>query len=159
VSASVFVGPVATEVYNPPSTGTPNVTLFNAGSSTLYLGQAGVTADLGLPLLAGQGLGFPFYPLAIYAVAAATVTTTSTTLSAAAAAGATSITVTSPTGLTAGKTITIGTGESAETNTIVSVSTDTLTLTNELEFDHASGDTVTLDSTAGGGTIIVTAGT
>lgn len=159
MSASVFVGPLAVKVYNPPSAGTPNVTLFNSGSTTLYLGQAGVTSALGLPLLPNQGLNFPFYPLSIYAVAAATVTATTTTLSAAASAGATTVTLTSATGFTAGKTITIGTGEDAETNTIVSVNTNTLTLTNALEFDHASGATATVDSTSGGGTIVVTAGT
>ena len=156
---NTFVGPEPVQVYIPPATGVPNVTVFNAGSAILYLGQTGVTAELGLPLLPTQQVSFPFYPYPIYAVSGFTTTTTATTLSAAAAAGATSVTVTSATGFTAGKTITIGSGEDQETNVIASVASTTLTLTTALEFDHASGAAATVDSTSGGGSVIVTAGT
>lgn len=156
---NTFVGPDVVEVYNPGTAepGSPSVTLVNAGTSTLYLGQSEVTQTSGLPFPAGAKLSYPHATFGVYAVCGSTTTTPSTTLSAAAAVGATTITVASATNFAAGMSIEIGTAPATETAVIASIASTTFTLTAGLEEDHASGDAVAATAPAttslGGGTV------
>lgn len=65
----------AVAVFNPnaaPFTGTPNLVgplkdpiIENVGSVTVFLGQSGVTATTGLPLLAGQQITYNGFSTAV----------------------------------------------------------------------------------------------
>lgn len=158
---TTFVGPTATLIYDPKTVvGVPNATIVNAGSTTLYLGQAAVTESSGYPLTAGNTLEYPANLPALYAVSASKTTASpTTTLTAAAAAGDTTLTVAAGTSFTAGMIITIGTGTAAETATVASSTSTTIVITTGLVFDHASGEAVTADaaptSEIGGGSVQV----
>lgn len=160
MTSSVFVGATPVQIYVPGVVGTPNVTLTNAGTSILYLGQADVSDTTGLPFLPGTSLGFPNAPYPFFAVAGSSAGTPATTLADDATAGDSTVTVTSATGLHVGQNVLIGSDAEQEAHTITNVASTTITITPELEFDQASGAAFAVVATTGqqGGTIRVTAG-
>jgi hypothetical protein len=140
---------VPVQVYVPPPSGTPHVILFNEGTSTVYVGQAGVTPANGILVPAQTEVKLPAAAVALYAVSGANPTSTSATTTAPANSAATSLPVTSGSGLVNGSQIQVGSGSAAENVTVVSGGgTTTLTIT-ALNYDHKSGATVTLLSAVG----------
>lgn len=117
-------------------------TLTNTGSTTLYLGQSGVTAATGFPLQAGQSLQVN-YPGNLYAVAGVdTVTAPTDTASANILQGATSITVASGgASFTNGMIISIIDGNLTETVTVGTGSTGTSVVISATAHAHGSGVT------------------
>lgn len=142
LATSVSGAPVL--IYNPALSGTPNVSITNYGGSLVYVGQAGVTVNNGLPLYPNQQVTLPYAPTKLYAVSGVVATATATTTTAAANSAATSLAITSGTGTVNGQQIQVGSGSNAEIVTITAGGgTTTLTVT-ALNYDHRSGAAVTV---------------
>lgn len=138
----------AVQVYSPPAAGIPHVTLSNEGSSTVWIGAAGVQPNAGVPLAPGQQAIFPLAYQALYAVSSVSATATATTLSAAANAGATSLSVVSGVGIANGQVVQIGSGTNLETATVTAGGGTTTLTVGALDFDHRTGGAVTVMTSA-----------
>ena len=71
LSGAVSVATTATALPASALAGRRVLRVFNNGSSTIYLGPAGVTTSNGYPLKAGQELVFEFGALVLYGIVAA----------------------------------------------------------------------------------------
>lgn len=152
-----------TPIYTPAAgPGKPHVVIHNAGPGTVFIGQAGVTAQNGLPLRAKSEVDFPTAYDTIYAVAGGLTLsgTVTTTASAAITHGATTVvTVAAITGFVAGQTAQVGTGSAAETLVISATSTaPSLKFTTKPLYDHPSGVAIAAVTGASVGTVKVTMG-
>jgi len=159
----VPVGLAAAAVFTPPAgSGRPHAVIHNSGPGTVYLGQASVTAQNGLPLRAKEQIEFPFALDTIYACSGGLTlsgTVTTTTTAAVTHGASTVVAVTAITGFAAGQTVQVGAGTSAETLTISATSTaPSLKFTTKPAYDHASGVTVAQVTTGAVGTLKVTGG-
>lgn len=139
LNVSVPSSPVA--VFTPRN-GDTTAVLLNTGTSTLYLGQSGVTAATGFPLTTGQSISVN-YPFPIYAVCGVDLIKTPTsTASATIAQGATAITVASGgTAFTNGMVISIIDGNATELVTVGAGATGTNVPISATANGHASGVT------------------
>lgn len=153
-NTSVTSSPVA--VFSPSGSDTSGV-LYNSGTSTLYLGQANVTAATGFPLPAGASLQVNFAGT-IYAVAGQDTTVTPTnTASAPVTQGATTITVASGgASFTNGMVVAIQDGNSSELVTVGAGSTGTTVNISATTKAHASGVAFGQFSKHAGGSIRTT---
>jgi hypothetical protein len=143
------VSGVPVQVYNPPTSGTPHVTLYNEGTSPVYIGGSNVTQTNGLTLRPTHQLSFPLAPFSLYAISGTTATATATTTSGANNSGTTSLSVTSGTGIANGAQIQLGSGTNAEVVTVTAGGgTGTLTV-SATQYDHRSGAAVTVMTAAG----------
>lgn len=120
-----------------------DVTITNTGTSTVYLGQSGVTAATGLPLQSGASLELINVTTSLYAAAnPATISTPSTTTTAPALLGATALTVTAVTGFTQNMVVTIVDGNNTENVIVGAGSAGTNLVISATTHAHASGVTV-----------------
>lgn len=142
-----------------PSGNTTVAVLTNTGTSTLFLGQSGVTAATGLPLLAGQSIQVD-YNSAIYAVCGVDeIVTPTNTLSADATGGATALTVAANgTDFTNGMVISIIDGNSTEIVTVGAGATATNVPVSATANAHLTGVTFGQFSKHTGGSIQVSTG-
>jgi hypothetical protein len=149
----VPVSAVPAAVFLPVPGVTSTVTLFNEGTSVVYVGQQGVSPGTGLPLLPGQQVSLPDVQVPLYACSGAAPAGAATATTADASAGATSVSVSSSTGFTAGQQVRVGSGAAAEVHVLESVSGTaspyTFGLSGALAFDHVSGAAVTPVTAAG----------
>lgn len=153
-TANVSVPSSPVVVFAPSGNDTTAV-LLNTGSTTLFLGQSGVTAATGFPLLAGQSISVN-YNAKLYAVAGVdTVTSPSTTTTATATVGATSLTVASGTSFTTNMVVSIIDGNNTELVTCTAPGGATTLTVSATAFGHASGVTVAQFSKHTGGSIQV----
>jgi len=138
-TVSVPSSPVA--VFTPSGSDTTAV-LTNTGTSTLYLGQSGVTAATGFPLMAGKSMQV-CYNATLYAVAAVdAIKTPTSTLSSNALLGATALAVASGgTSFTNGMIVSIIDGNNTELVTVGAGSTGTSVVVSATAHAHASGVT------------------
>lgn len=139
MAATVSVGTVPALVFTPQQYST-TATITNAGTSTLYLGQSGVTAATGLPLAPGHSLNEAF-TVNVYAVAGNdSVVTPTSTMSAGVSAAGTALTVASGgASFTTGMVVSIKDGASSELVTVGAGATGTNIPISALAFAHVSG--------------------
>jgi hypothetical protein len=143
-----------------PQVNVTTAVITNTGTSTLYLGQSGVTAATGLPLAPGQVIDQTF-TVPVYAVSGVDVVTSPTdTLSANASQGATALTVASGgASFTNGMVISILDGNNTELVTVGNGSTGTSVVVSATAHAHASGVTFgQFVAHAGGSVSVHTAG-
>lgn len=158
-TATVPVNGQAKQVYTPGKVGTPHAVIANRGTSTVYLGQSGVNAANGFPLLPGMEIVIPNAQVALFAAAGGITTTTpSTTTSAVAAVGATSITVTSNAGFANGQLAVVGSGANQEVVSITGTGAGTVTCSATV-YPHNTGETIAQLATSAGSPLYVTGGT
>lgn len=153
----------ASAIYSPSlGSGKPHAVIHNAGPGTVYLGQAGVTAQNGLPLRAKEELTFPFAYDTIYACSGGLTlsgTVTTTTTAAVTHGASTVVAVTAITGFAAGQTVQLGGGTGAETLVVSATSTaPSLKFTTKPAYDHISGVAVSQVTGGSPGTVKVTMG-
>jgi hypothetical protein len=147
------VSAAAKQVYTPASYGTPHCIIFNSGTSTVYLGQAGVTYQNGLPLPPNVEVSFPNAQSAIYAVAGGVTVGSGTTTSAILPSGSSQVGVTSITTLPVGTVARVGT-TSTETLTVTATSTaPSVTFATKAGYYHPSGATIVPVTGAAGSTV------
>lgn len=153
------VGTAPTLLFTPSAT-VQAVVITNTGTSTVYLGQSGVTAALGLPLSPGQSLNLTNQTVALYGVAGAnTVVSPTDTLSAPASQGATALTVASGgAAFTNGMIVSIQDGNNSELVTVGNGSTGTSVVVSATAFAHATGVTFGQFSSRNGASVRVTYG-
>jgi len=150
----------ATLVYTPQTT-RDHIFISNSGLTTLYLGQAGVTAATGLPLYPGQVVDMPVIKAAIYAASGGggigSLSGTATALLAKAGIG---ITVASGgASWTQGMLLQINDGPATEVVTVGAGSGATNIVISAAAFAHNTGFTFTQLLGGAGGNITVTGGT
>lgn len=144
VNTNISAVPVL--IYSPSPSGIAHVYIQNVGSSTVYIGAAGVTSSGGLPVAPNCHVSLPVANTALYAVSGytATATTTAVATTPVGHGSAVATTVGSGAGTANGQYVVIGAGTSAETTTITSGGgTTTLTLAQLLD-DHLVGAPVTV---------------
>lgn len=138
--ASTVAVPSAPVLVFAPQENSTTATLTNTGTSTLYLGQSGVSAATGFPLAPGQSINQAF-TVDVYAVGGVnSIVSPTDTLSAPVSAAGTALTVTAGgTSFTNGMVISIIDGNSTEVVTVGAGATTTNIPVSALAFDHASG--------------------
>jgi hypothetical protein len=159
--AFVPVGTAATLIYTPASS-SDRLRVANSGNSTIFLGQAGVTAALGLPLKAGtKPIELTALQGAVYAVCGSVTTgAPSGTTNAAIAAGAVALPVASGgASFTQGMVVQVDTGKATETLTVGAGSTGTSIVVSATQYAHASGVAIVTLTGAAGGSVHVSSGT
>lgn len=155
-TANVSVSSSPVVVFSPSGVDTTAV-LTNTGTTTLYLGQSGVTAATGFPLLAGQSISVN-YNASLYGVADVDrlIAPTSVIGTGGVAQGGTAIPVASGgTSFTNGMVISIIDGNNTELVTVGSGSTGTSVVVSATAHAHAAGVTFGQFSKHTGGSIQV----
>lgn len=160
MSTTVPISTAPTVIYSPQAH-TSTAIITNAGTSTVFLGQSGVTAATGLPLVAGQTIQLLDTTVSLYAVSGlASVASPTDTLSADASASGTALTVASGgASFTAGMVVFIEDGNSSEIVTVGAGSTGTSVVVSALQFDHATGVKFGQLAQSAGGVVTVVSGT
>lgn len=156
---SVSVTPAATLVYSPQTT-TDHVFISNNGPTTVYLGQAGVTAFTGLPLAPRQLVDLSVITKPIYAASeAGGIGGLSGTATALLAKAGTGITVASGgASWTQGMLLQINDGPATEVVVVGAGSGATNIVIGAAAFAHNTGFTFQQYLGGAGGTLTVTPG-
>lgn len=160
MSTTVPVSNAPVVIYSPQAH-TSTAIITNAGTTTVFLGQSGVSATTGLPLTPGQTVQLLHVNVPLYAVGGPTVITSPTdTLSADASASGTALTVASGgASFTQNMLVSIQDGANSEIVTVGSGSTGTSVVVSALQFDHVTGTKFGQLSHTTGGSVSVVSGT
>lgn len=155
LNTAVSVLPV--NIYSPGASGSPHVIVYNSGTAPVYVGQASVTAQDGVPLYPRNSIELPTAPVKLYAVSGFTLTATTTTTTADVTAGTGTVAVTSGTGIANNAYVELASGNAAEVVQVISGGTTTTLTTTAPLYDHVSGVAVTV-VIANAGSVSVTRG-
>jgi hypothetical protein len=163
-TSHVPISGAITTVYNPVTAiyGSPHVSFFNEGSSTLYLGGASVSSYNGFALPPNAQVSLPIANSPIYAAAGFTLgASPSTVVTTALAVGGSVVTVTTP----QGGNFAIGSYLVIEPNTprqeVLAVSGTTataITTSTSFTYGHAITSSTVVTVTVQGGPLHVEAG-
>lgn len=141
-TSAVTVGTAPVLIFAPQASA-QNFIITNTGTSTVYLGQTGVTAATGFPLKSGQSFSLPVVSQPIYAVSAAgsIKAPTSVTSGSVVATGTALPVASGGTSYTNGMAVVVQDGNSTEVVTVGAGSIATSVVVSALAFNHASGVT------------------
>lgn len=141
-TSTVAVGTAPTLIFAPQANA-QNFIITNTGTSTVYLGQSGVTSATGFPLKPTQQISLPSVSQSIYAVSAAgsVKAPTSVTSGSVVATGTALPVASGGASYTNGMVVAIQDGNSSELVTVGAGSTGTSVVVSALAFNHGTGVT------------------
>jgi hypothetical protein len=141
-----------TWLFTPSTSATNNVRLYNNGRNTVYVGQADVTVNTGLPILPNGKVELLGVTQSLYGISTYSLGTLIGTVSTASAAGATvlNFTTQATAQLSTGATVVVGSTAYTSNQEVLSISTTTgtaataVTVGTLAQFYHPTTDVVYL---------------
>ena len=141
-----------TWLFTPSTSATNNVRMTNNGRNTVYVGQADVTVNTGLPILPGAKVELLGVTQSLYGISTYSLGTLIGTVSTASVAGATvlNFTTQATAQLSTGSTVVVGSTAYTSNQEMLSISTETgtaataVTVSTLAQFYHPTTDVVYL---------------